>query len=158
MYNPELTQSLIPHTGILCSAFIRELSRHIGSDLRKLSRALDIDKTDFDAIEYRDPRDLKEQIVQFFRFWEEREGSKASVETLMAALKRAELFEVVDKMELFIKQGMVLYDSEMFYCAHIYCFDPQSQLSANVLYCFILAFTSRREGKGENSTASSYVM
>eukprot|EP00731_Ephydatia_muelleri_P024082 Em0016g353a len=90
--------------GILCSAFIRELSRHIGSDLRKLSRALDIDKTDFDAIEYRDPRDLKEQIVQFFRFWEEREGSKASVETLMAALKRAELFEVVNKMELFIKQ------------------------------------------------------
>lgn len=74
-----------------------------------LARALDIDKTEFDAIEYRDPRDLKEQIVQFFRIWEEREGSKASIETLMAALKKAELSEVVDKMEIFLKQGMVIY-------------------------------------------------
>lgn len=90
--------------GILCNSFIKELSRHIGSDLKKLAKPLRVDKTEFDAIEYRDPRDLKEQIVQFFRYWEEREGSRASVDMLMDALKRAELSEVTDRMDLFLRQ------------------------------------------------------
>lgn len=46
--------------------------------------------------------------MQFFKFWEEREGSRASIETLMAGLKKAELFEVVEKMELFLKQGNII--------------------------------------------------
>ena len=43
--------------------------------------------------------------MQFFAFWEEREGSNASAERLMAGLRRAELYEVIDKMELFMAQG-----------------------------------------------------
>lgn len=82
---------------------IIELSRHIGKDYKRLARALGIYKTDIEAIEYRDPRDLKEQIYEFFEFWKQKEGMNASVGQLMWGLEKAELSEVLEKMKTFTK-------------------------------------------------------
>ena len=90
-------------TEIELNDFITELSRHIGKDYKKLARALGIDKTDIEAIEYREPRDLKEQIYEFFEHWKQKKGRKASVGKLMKGLEKAELSEVLEKMKRFTK-------------------------------------------------------
>ena len=89
--------------GIQLKDFVKELSRHIGNDYRKLARALGIVKTDIDSLELENPRDLKEQIAQFFIFWQRKEGRNATIEELKQALRKAELLDALEIMENFNK-------------------------------------------------------
>ena len=94
-------------SGIQLNDFMKELSRHIGKDYKKLARALGIGKTDIDSLEIANPGDLKEQIAQFFILWQRKEGRNATIERLKQALREAELLEALDNMEKFNK-GTVL--------------------------------------------------
>ena len=60
-----------------------------------LARSLDFDQTDIDAIEYKDILNLKEQIYQMFHEWKKREGIEATTARLLAAVKDAELKELL---------------------------------------------------------------
>ena len=60
-----------------------------------LARSLGFDQTDIDAIEYKDILNLKEQIYQMFHEWKKREGIEATTACLLAAVKDAELKELL---------------------------------------------------------------
>eukprot|EP00731_Ephydatia_muelleri_P024083 Em0016g354a len=90
-------------SGIQLNDFMKELSRHIGKDYKKLARALGIGKTDIDSLEIANPGDLKEQIAQFFILWQRKEGRNATIEKLKQALREAELLEALENMEKFNK-------------------------------------------------------
>ena len=60
-----------------------------------LARSLGFEQTDVDAIEYRDVRNLKEQIYQMFHEWKRREGNGATTARLLAAIKDAGLQELL---------------------------------------------------------------
>ena len=79
--------------------FIDEISRHIGMQWMFLARSLGFEQTDIDAIEYRDQRNLREQIYQMFHEWKKREGNEASTDRLLAAIKHAELKELVKTLK-----------------------------------------------------------
>ena len=82
--------------------FVKELSRHLGKDYIKLARALGMDKTDIDSIEYREPRELKEQIYIFFDIWKRTQGRNASISQLVSGLKQAGLSWCLEQMDSFI--------------------------------------------------------
>ena len=71
--------------------FIAEISKHIGLEWKSLARALGFEQTDIDAIEYKDVRNLKEQIFQMFHEWKRNNGSGATTTRLLSAIKHAEL-------------------------------------------------------------------
>jgi hypothetical protein len=75
--------------------FINEISKHIGLEWKFLARSLSFEQTDVDAIEYRDRGNLREQIFQMFHEWKKREGSEATTARLLAAMKDAELKELM---------------------------------------------------------------
>jgi hypothetical protein len=75
--------------------FIGEISKHIGLEWKFLARSLGFEQTDVDAIEYRDRGNLKEQIFQMFHEWKKMEGSEATTARLLAAMKEAELKELM---------------------------------------------------------------
>lgn len=60
-----------------------------------------MEKTDIDSLEIQNPWDLKEQIAEFFIFWQKKEGNHATIERLKWALKDAQLLEALEKMEKF---------------------------------------------------------
>ena len=64
-----------------------------------LAQSLGFEQTDIDAIEYRDQRNLREQIFQMFHEWKRREGSKATTDRLLAAVKDAELKELMKTLK-----------------------------------------------------------
>ena len=82
---------------------MKELSRHIGKDYKKLARALDLNKTEIDSLDIACPGDLKEQINQFFILWQRKEGRDATIERLKQGLIKEELWEVLEMMENFNK-------------------------------------------------------
>ena len=87
---------------ILTLDFIKELSKHIGSDWKVLARSLGLEKTDIDAVSYDNQGSLQEQIYQFFEKWKQRNGRNATVEQLVDGLRDAELF---DQLEMLQKAG-----------------------------------------------------
>ena len=76
-------------------SFISEISKHIGLTWKFLARELGFSQTDIDAIEYKDVRNLKEQIYQMFYEWKKREGQNATADRLLSAIKKAELEELL---------------------------------------------------------------
>lgn len=97
---------------------IKELSKHIGRDWKRLARELGFLRTDIDAIEVKDRGDLREQIHGLFEGWKMREGRNASVEKLVTALRNAELQAVLDEMED-ILSGTCFFNS--LHYTHSYC-------------------------------------
>ena len=79
--------------------FIEEISKHIGLEWKFLARSLGFEQTDIDAIEYRDQRNLREQIFQMFHEWKRMEGSEATTNHLLAAIKDAELKELMKTLK-----------------------------------------------------------
>ena len=75
--------------------FIAEISKHIGLEWKFLARSLGFEQTDIDAIEYKDILNLKEQIYQMFHEWKKQEGDEATTARLLAAIKDAELKELL---------------------------------------------------------------
>ena len=56
-----------------------------------MARELSFSRTDIDAIVHREKDDLKEQIYLFFEDWKRKDGSGATVQKLIMAIKAAEL-------------------------------------------------------------------
>lgn len=79
-------------------AVINELKDHIGKDWKKVARELKFTQTDIDVIEYRERNDLREQIHLFFSGWKMREGTGATVQKLIDALKAARLQGILDSL------------------------------------------------------------
>ena len=75
--------------------FIGEISKHIGLEWKFLARELDFDETDIDSIEYKDVRNLKEQIFQMFHQWKRRDGDGATTGRLLSAVKKCGLEELL---------------------------------------------------------------
>ena len=78
---------------------IRELKELIGEKWKAVARELEFSTTDIDAIVCRDDHDLKEQIHRFFEQWKMREGSGASVEKLLEAVRAAGLRTILDDLQ-----------------------------------------------------------
>ena len=76
-------------------SFIIEISKHIGLTWKFLARELGFSQTDIDAIEYKDVRNLKEQIYQMFYEWKKQQGQNATAGRLLSAIKKAELEELL---------------------------------------------------------------
>lgn len=79
--------------------FIAEISKHIGLEWKFLARSLGFEQLDIDAIEYRDILNLREQILQMFYEWKRREGNGATTVRLLAAIKAAELQELLKTLK-----------------------------------------------------------
>ena len=95
-----LVNIFVPHTesevvAVDLEAFISEISKLIGLEWKFLARELKFDQTDIDAIEYKDVLNLKEQIYQMFYQWKKKEGQGATAGLLLAAIKQAELHELL---------------------------------------------------------------
>lgn len=87
------------------SAFIKEVSRHIGGDWKGLARTFQLSKTDIDAIEHDHRLSLKEQIEQLFIKWQMQEGPlDATPAALLKALLDSELDYVLGKL---IEKGFI---------------------------------------------------
>eukprot|EP00731_Ephydatia_muelleri_P024081 Em0016g352a len=72
-----------------------------------------MDKTDIDSIEYREPRELKEQIYIFFDIWKRTQGRNASISQLVLGLKQAGLSWCLEQMDSFISgRGTCRYEDE----------------------------------------------
>jgi len=78
--------------------YITALSEHIGTDWKVLARALELSRTDIDAIEYENRFNLKDQIYEFFYKWRQQEGKNASIQKLVSGLKAGKLEEPLKKM------------------------------------------------------------
>ena len=74
--------------------FITEISKHIGLTWKFLAGKLGFSQTYIDAMEYKDLRNLGEQIYQMFCEWKKREGHNATVGRL-EAIKKVELEELL---------------------------------------------------------------
>ena len=88
--------------------FIGEISKHIGMQWMFLARSLGFEQTDIDAIEYKDQRNLREQIFQMFHEWRRREGNEATTDRLLAAVKHAELKELMKTLK---EKGFIVSSS-----------------------------------------------
>ena len=74
------------------------LKDHVGKDWKKVARELKFTQTDIDAIEYRERNDLKEQIHLFFNDWKMREGTGATAQKLVDAIRAARLQGILDNI------------------------------------------------------------
>ena len=91
--------------GVDLEAFINEISKLIGLEWKFLARALEFEQTDIDAIEYKDIRNLKEQIYQMFHEWKKQEGQRATAGRLLSAIKEADLHELLKGLR---EKGIIL--------------------------------------------------
>ena len=94
--------SLIELYGLPVDVLTAELSKHIGIKWKSLARELGFNQTDIDDIEYKDPRNLKEQIFQLFLQWKKTNGKFATSGRLVLAAKRAGL---ENEIETVIKEN-----------------------------------------------------
>ena len=74
------------------------LKDHVGKDWKKVARELKFTQTDIDAIEYRERNDLKEQIHLFFNDWKMHEGTGATAQKLVDAIRAARLQGILDNI------------------------------------------------------------
>ena len=88
--------------------FIGEISKHIGLQWKFLARSLGFEQTDIDNIEYRDRHNLREQIFQMFHEWKRMEGCEATTDRLLAAVKDAELKELMKTLK---EKGFIVSSS-----------------------------------------------
>ena len=82
--------NLLPALLFFCldlETFITALSEHIGNDWKVLARALELSKTDIDAIEYENRFNLKDQIYEFFYKWRQQKGKNVSIQKLIRELQ-----------------------------------------------------------------------
>ncbi len=100
---------------------ISRVSDNIGLSWIVLARSLGFSDTDIDSIEYRNPRELKEQIYQFFSQWKRREGDNATTGMLFAALYDGELNELLKKLDKIDN----VKKSEQSFCT-VYCTIPET--------------------------------
>ena len=105
--------------------FINEISKHIGMQWMFLARSLGFEQTDIDAIEYRDQRNLREQIFQMFHEWKRREGSEATTDSLLAAVKDAELKELMKTLKekgfiVSLSRGTYMYNNNILLLSCMY--------------------------------------
>ena len=85
--------------------FIAEILKYIGLEWKFLVRSLEFEQSDIDVIEKRDEFDLKEQIYQMFYKWKRREGNTATTAHLLAAIRNAELRELLRTLR---KKGFIV--------------------------------------------------
>ncbi len=78
---------------------IRNVSAHIGRGWMVVARSLGFTNTEIESIEYANPRNLEEQIYQFFYKWKRKDGLNATRDTLYAALYDGELNELLKKLD-----------------------------------------------------------
>jgi hypothetical protein len=100
--------------------FIGEISKHIGLGWKFLARSLGFEQTDVDAIEYKDRDNLREQIFQMFYEWKRMEGSEATTSRLLAAMKDAELKELMKTLR---EKGFIVSSLRGTYvlsCVYVY--------------------------------------
>lgn len=89
--------------GVELATLIDGIKDHIGVEWKSLGRALQLNQTEVEAIEYDYRFSLKEQIFQLFHVWQMKEGEGATCEALIAALKKANLVGVLELLKgLFI--------------------------------------------------------
>ena len=93
-----------PKEGVELDPLIKEISSNIGYSWKFLARRLGFPDTDIDAIEYANPHELKEQIYQFFRQWQQREGMNASPLRLIKAIEEESLDHLLEALE---KKGLI---------------------------------------------------
>ena len=101
--------------------FITEISEHIGLTWKLLARELGFSQTDIDTIEYKDVRNLNEQIKQLFYKWKKREGHKATTDRLLSAIKDAkceDLLKTLREKRTIIRQvkSKYHYHNHCTYC------------------------------------------
>ncbi len=101
---------------------IKVLSEHIGSRWKALARGLKFTQTVIDAVEYNNPRDLQEQIHDFFHRWRQQEGRGATVEKLTEGLKAAKLENFLRCMETgsLAPEGIQVYSIPLSYTIDLY--------------------------------------
>ena len=97
-----------PHAASLCAeniqkevdssleSAIKKISENIGLEWCFLARSLGFTQADIDGIEYAYPRNLKEQIYQFFYQWKRRDGEEATYDKLYAALVDSSLTQLLE--------------------------------------------------------------
>ena len=78
---------------------IKQISDNIGLEWCFLARSLGFTQTDIDGIEYANPRNLREQIYQFFYQWKRRDGTEATSNKLYAALVDTSLTTILEPTE-----------------------------------------------------------
>ncbi len=83
---------------------VKRISRSIGRQWKKLARKLDLDETEIDTIENRDPLDLEEQIEAFFRKWKRKDGNFATKEVLLDAIGSLSL--PAENVQALIERGV----------------------------------------------------
>ena len=74
------------------------VSNQIGSGWKELARKLGLEKTDIDGITYENPTNLRECIHGLFSQWQEREGSRTSVNKLVNALLDAKFGAIANEV------------------------------------------------------------
>ncbi len=85
---------------------IKQVSKVIGRDWKPLARILEFEETEIDEIEYREPKDLREQIVQFFHRWRRMKGNLASNDVLLQAVISIIPLLPVEKIHALRKMGV----------------------------------------------------
>ena len=89
---------------------IKKISEDIGLGWCFLARSLGFTQTDVDGIEYANPRNLKEQIYQFFYQWKRRDGEEATYDKLYAALLHSSLTHLLESNkspDKTVEKGMI---------------------------------------------------
>ncbi|XP_048401570.2 protein FADD [Stegostoma tigrinum] len=85
-------------SGLLNVAF-DVICNELGNDWRMLARKLGHKEALLQQIEYKHPRNMREQIQQSLTEWQKKEGEKATVDKLLTALRSCKLNMVADSVE-----------------------------------------------------------
>ncbi len=103
---------------------IKVLSEHIGTRWKALARGLNFTQTMIDTVEVNNPRDLQEQIHDFFHRWKQREGRGATVEKLTEGLRAAKLEDCLGWIEASspVPEGTNILPTLMFILLAIYLY------------------------------------
>ena len=83
---------------ILVKEAINIISEKIGNDWKKLACKLGLEKTDIDAIMFENPSNLRECIHGLFSHWQQKEGSRVSIQKLVNGLLDAQLGDIANEV------------------------------------------------------------
>ncbi|XP_078405617.1 FAS-associated death domain protein [Cetorhinus maximus] len=81
------------------------ICNEVGKDWRMLARKLGHKEALLQQIEYKHPRNMREQILQALIEWQKTKGKEATVEALITTLRGCKLNMVADSVEEVYKNG-----------------------------------------------------
>ena len=81
------------------SAEITYLTKHVGREWKMFARSLGLSDGDIDCIEDDYARNLREQIRQSLNYWKNENRTEATKESLIRALRQAQLNLLADNIE-----------------------------------------------------------